>query len=258
MANYSPQTNYFETSMKLNKAYHISYWLVFVLSIIATVFNMNSWVEYISVFSIIYLSILSSVADNYKLKAEKIRRTDFIDNSFGTKFVHDSSDAYYDNDEVEVGIKKCMANLFENAYFSYNVSKEMVRKKTLKNLLFTLIILGLAIYGFSRSNISLPLLQLYLSRYFILDFIRINSFHQRAESCFDELKKISEDIKENRNLTTAEIVFFKILVDYEAGIAESNVVLDSKIFKKLNPSLTSEWEALKSKYLNGGSENEYK
>lgn len=255
MASYSPQTNYFKTSQKWNMTYNVSYWLILVFSIFATVLNLNTWVEYVSIFAIIYLNIISYIGENYKLKAEKIRRADFIDNSFGTKFVHDSSDAYYDNDELDFGIRKSMTNLFENTYFSYNVSKEMIRKKSVNNLIFTVIILGLAIYGFSRSNISLPLLQVYLSRYFIIEYLKLNAFHQRAESCFDELKKVSVNMTENRKLKAFEIQFIKTLVDYEAGIAESNIVLDSKIFNEMNTQLTIEWEKMKKKYL-GEDNNE--
>lgn len=256
VANYSPQTNYFNTSQKWNKAYNISYWLILVLSIAATFLHLNMWIECVSIFAIIYLNIISYISENYKLKAEKIRRADFIDNSFGTKFVHDSSDAYYDNDELDFGTRKSMTNLFENSYFSYNVSKEMIRKKSVNNFIFTVIILGLAIYGFSRSNISLPLLQVYLSRYFILEYLKLNSFHQRAESCFDDLKRISVNMTENRKLTASEIQFIKTLIDYEAGIAESNIVMDSKIFNEMNAQLTIEWEKMKIKYITGGDENE--
>lgn len=249
MANYSPQTNYFKISEKWNRAYNTSYWMILVFSILSTVLNLDTWVEYVSIFAIIYLNIISYIAENYKLKAEKIRRADFIDNSFGTKFVHDSSDAYYDNDELDFGVKKSMTNLFENSYFSYNVSKEMIKKKSVYNLIFTVIILGLSIYGFSRSNISLPLLQVYLSRYFIIEYLKLNAFHQRAELCFDELKKISVDMTENRKLTAAEVQFIKTLVDYEAGLAEFNIVMDSKLFNEMNAELTIEWEKMKKKYL---------
>lgn len=175
MAKYSPQTNYFKTSQKLTKVYNISYSLIFMLSILATAFKVSVIIDYLGVVAIVFLTILEGISQDFKLKAEKVRRKDFIDNSFGTSFVHDSSKEYYDNDEIKYGMKKSIINLFENSYFSFNVSKEMFRRSIAKNLIFLLGILLMVGYGLSRNEFAIPILQLFLSRYFLLDIMYLST-----------------------------------------------------------------------------------
>lgn len=249
MAKYSPQTNYFETSKKLSKVYHISYWTVFALSIIVTVFKVNGIIDYLGVISIVFLATLEGVSQDFKLRAEKVRRKDFLDNSFGTRLVHDSSDEYYDNDEIDYGMKKIVANLFENSFFSFNVSKSMFKKCLPMNLTFLVGIILLSVYGFSRNQFAIPILQLFLSRYFLFDIVNTYRFRNEVEKAFDDLKYISNHFCNNIKLSDDEVKFIKILIDYEVLIAETNIRLDSKIFNQMNQKLTAEWNTLKKKYM---------
>lgn len=249
MAKYTPQTNYFETSQRLSKVYTISYIIIFVLSILATIFQLSEISEYIGIMAIVFLYILEAISQDFKLRAERVRRKDFIDNSFGTRFIHDSSVEYYDNDEMKAGMKKAMINLFENTFLSFNVSKEMFRKSIAKNLFFMLGIILMACYGFSRNQIAIPILQLFLSRYFLLEVITTYNFMHRVEESFNSLKEITAETDTNRMLDKSEIKFITALVDYEVLIAESNIRLDSGVFEQLNDKLTKEWEQIKGKYL---------
>jgi len=249
MAKYSPQTNYFKTSKKLTRIYNYIFWIIFLLSIILSLQNEAFWVNCLSISLIILLSIFELVSKHFKSRADKIRRMDFIDNSLGTKLVHDSSDEYYDNDELELGLKKITINLFENSFFSMKISEKMKKKLFCRNILLTIIIIGFAIYGFSNSVIALPILQLYLSQYFILNMIKLNSFYRNVEATFNDLKSITENLEYNRKLTKNEFMLIKVLVDYEVNIAESNLLLDTKIFNEMNSSLTEEWQEIKYKYL---------
>lgn len=249
MAKYSPQTNYFEISQKVSKFYNVVYWTIFVLSSIATVFKLNMIIDYLGVIAIVFLVVIEGISQDFKLRAEKVRRKDFFDNSFGTKFVHDSSDEYYDNDEIDYGIQKMFANLFENSFFSFNVSKVMFRKCLPKNLIFLIVIIILSMYGFSRNQFAIPILQLFLSKYFLFNILNTYKFRNETENIFDELKGLSSDFGKNSKLISSEIRFIKILIDYEVLIAETNIRLDSKVFNQMNQQLTSEWDALKKKYL---------
>ena len=249
MAKYSPQTNYFEISQKLSDFYNGVYWAIFISSIIATVFKLDAIIDYLGVGAIVLLAVLESISQDFKLRAEKVRRKDFIDNSFGTKFVHDSSEEYYDNDEIDYGMKKMIANLFENSYFSFNVSKEMFRRCLPMNLLFFIGIIVLSIFGFSRNQFAIPILQLFLSKYFLLNILNTYRFRNEVENIFEELKGLCSDLYKNSKLDSSEIRFIKILIDYEVLIAETNIRLDTKVFNRMNQKLTSEWDALKKKYL---------
>lgn len=201
--------------------------MIFVLSIVATVFKLDGVVDYLAVISIVFLAVLEGVAQDFKLRAEKIRRKDFIDNSLGTKFVHDSSDEYYDNDEMGIGMKKTVANLFENTFFSFNVSKAIFKKCLPVNLIFLIVIILLSVYGINRNQLAIPILQLFLPRYFLLDIISTYRFRNEVEKTFDELKDISSHITNSCKLNENEVKFIKTLLEYEVLIADTNIRLDS-------------------------------
>jgi len=249
MAKYSPQANYFDTSQKLTYAYTLSYWIIFVLSIVASAFDVGLLIDYLGVLSMVFLATLEGISQDFKLRAEKVRRKDFMDNSFRTKYIHDSSVEYYDNDDIDYGIQKSLANLFENIFYSYNVSKAMYRRYLPLNLLFLIGIIILSVYGLSHYQFAIPILQIFLSRYFLLNILNVYRFNNKVENIFDELKNLSSDFGNNRKLEKSEIEFIKTLIDYEVLIAESNVRLSTKVFNELNPQLTKEWAALKEKYL---------
>ncbi|WP_394900163.1 hypothetical protein, partial [Clostridium butyricum] len=73
--------------------------------------------NYLSIFSLIFLSILRYTREYYQEKGEAIRRADLIDNSFGTKLSIKSSLDYYSNDDVNNSLYKILINIFENCFF---------------------------------------------------------------------------------------------------------------------------------------------
>lgn len=249
MEKYTPHKNYFEESNKYRKVYCISCWVGFIASFIAICINKGFFVDYISAFAIIWLNVICFIEERYRYKADQIRRADYMDNSFGTKWNHKSSKGYYDNDEVEKGMKKGVINLFENSFFTSKVSEAMFKKKLIPALLMSILIL-LAIYGLMINEILFSIFQLYLSKIFITDFIKIFDLKERSEDCFDELKNIADVIDRNKALTVSEKSFIKVLVDYEVAIAESKMPLDTNLFNQMNPQLTVEWEEIKIRYEN--------
>lgn len=249
MAKSSPQTNYFMRAKNLNKWYENLFIGIFLLSIIFTYFKIKILGDIFSIIFIFVLGILKYLIKHYQEKAEVIRRKDFIDNSFGTKLHNQSSIEYYDNEEIEKGLYKMMVNLFENSLFSKEVSDKMKSKAMVHSIIPSIIVLGFAIFGFSRNQIALPILQLFLSQLFILKVIIIWEYNKKVENTFNKIlnlfdspKKIKEDI------INYKPQILNILVEYECNISNSNLFLDGKIFDKLNPELTKEWEDMKNRY----------
>lgn len=146
-------------------------------------------------------------------------------------------------------MKKAVANLFENLFFSFNVSKAMFKKCLSMNLILLVGIILLSVYGISRNQFAIPILQLFLSRYFLLDIIKTYRFRNDIEEAFDDLKDISNHFCKGRKLSYNELKFIKILLGYEVLIAETNISLDTKVFNQMNQQLTAEWNTLKKKYM---------
>lgn len=194
--------------------------------------------------------ILEKVKEEMLFKAENIRRRGYFDNSFNTRFNEKSIQGYYDSDEVSYGMYKMAVNLFENVMYSKEIARRMKTKVCIVNAVLFSIILVCASYGIARVSFAIPLIQLFLSKEFILNWYDINKYCMRMEEVYEKMKILfdkklcnnSASIKAN----TAEVI--KLYMDYEVNIVDSKILLDTRIFNRLNESLMKEWEEIKDRY----------
>lgn len=246
----SPQRDYFKIAGRYTRIYDVFFWIVFIFTVIFTFFDFSVVVDCIGIFALVTLLILEYIMNYYIFKAEETRRRDYFDNSFGTHYGDDPSQNYYDTDEINYGVYKMIVNTFESALFSLEISKRMENRILIKNLLFLVIIIGLAIYGFIQTTFSIPILQLFLSRSFIIELLDIHKYNTRVERVFSDLKKLftyslvntSESIEKNM----AEII--KLYIEYESNISDLKIMLDSKKYSSVNEELTEKWNAMKETY----------
>ena len=217
---------------------------------IFTFLEVNLIIDSISILALFMLLILEHIATYIIFQAEQTRRNDYFDNSFGTNYGYDPSQNYYDTDEINYGLYKMITNTFESAFFSLEISKRMFYKKLKINIVFFPIIICLAIYGFIQTSLSLPILQLFLSKFFLVELLDIYKYNSRVEKVFSDLKRLftnnlintTESIEKNM----AEII--KLYIEYESNISDLKILLDSKIYCSLNEELTAKWNLMKENY----------
>lgn len=246
----SPQTTYFEKAKKYKKAYNSVFLSSIAITLIFTFLEQNHIIKIISIISLFSLLTLDYLMKHYFSLGEDIRRNDHLDNSLGTNYSHESSENYYDTDEVDKGLYKMITNTFESALFSVKISERMKHKMIIKILPLSILIIGLSLYGFSRTNYAIPILQLFLSKIFIIDFINIWIYHDRVSKIFNDIKKLFDqklvNTSESIDRYTPEII--KLYMEYETNISKMKVSLDSKVYSEINKELTEEWEKIKVKY----------
>lgn len=250
MALFSPQTDYFKVAANLKKAASISFFIIFSLSLLFTFFNSNTLINTLSILALILIFLFDIFIEYYREKGELNRRKDFIDNSFGTKLSINSSILYYDNEEICDGLYKALVNVFENSFFSLKITNKMKNQALCKNIIMLVLVVICAFYGFSNSSLALPILQLFLSKYFIEDILTLFKYNSKVEYIFQDIVRLFSNGLSKRTLTTnlTQATVIHILIEYEANIANSKLFLDTKIFNKLNSSLTNEWIKIKEKY----------
>lgn len=246
----SPQKYYFKMANKYTKIYKTLFWAAFIFTVLFTFLNNNNIVNSISIFVMIMLFILEYITNYYIFKGEETRREDYFDNSFGTHYRNDSSENYYDTNELNKGLYKMIVNTFENSLFSMEISKRMEKRILKKNLILIASICGLAIYGFIQRNLVIPILQIFLSKSFIIELIDIHKYNARVEKAFRDLIDLFsyglEDTTESINKYTAKII--KIYLEYESNISDLKIMLDSKIYSSINSELTEKWNTMKKTY----------
>ncbi|MDO5971021.1 hypothetical protein Q4Q35_14530 [Flavivirga aquimarina] len=254
MTGYTPYKGSFEQAKSMSK--YASTILLISTGILITAFalktfnssltNFSDVLTNINCFFIISYAVLSFLSETFFYQASIQRREDFIDNSFNTSIAESRSVDYYTNGNIATGIYKMAVNGFENSLFTYNIGKRMTLKIWLKNLIFALLILVSAIFGFNNAftlliQLTLPILLLQQSIKHTLFVYRINRVFENYRRLFNDLKS-HEDSKHKR----PEIILN--VLDYETTLTYGAILLDSKLYEKLNLELSAIWLELKREY----------
>lgn len=247
----SPQTNYFKKANQCEQIEKILSYLLALLTMLSSFMRLDLFfINGLFILMFILIAVLHRMGDEAKYNAEKIRRMDFIDHSFNTKYIEDSSEKYYDNDEIEHGFYKMVVNNFENSLFSSEISKKMYEKKQFNLLILSSLLLIGFILGIINMKNLVPIIQLMLSGYFYVSYLDLKEYKERTEQTFLDFKRLfdneflntEQSIKKNM----AEIIRLHII--YETNISDKKLSLDSKIYEEMNEMLTEKWETMKIKY----------
>lgn len=258
MAKSVPQKNDFKLIGKLSRTNRYLFFAIILFSAIpvissylvkpefkeiirdtALLFNLIALVVYHIILFIIEFSLVPV--------AEKKRRSDMFDNAFGTKLNFKESEGYFTNDSTPKGTKKLAVNLFQNCFWSSSISKKMIGPVILKTVVVSVVILVLAFWGFKNVILVIPVLQIFFSVFVLKGMIKLILFSRECDRILEELKELFDN---QDNYPHAKFLgrVIKAYNDYETNIARSMVQLNSKVFKRMNDTLETEWSEIKKKY----------
>lgn len=256
MSDFAPHYNLYKVISNLRTIVQWTFWSIFVFSIIPVTFtefcNNYNLLDFVNILNIIGISIyfiIETIVEFILLPlADSRRRDDFIDNSFGSKISTYSSIGYYDNEEVNQGLYKAAVNLFENCFFTHSLVRKMTTKKIVIPSFILVFIAVLAYYGFNEVPFALTILQVLFSASILGELIK----HLILVNCLYNIQSnwVSlfnyEDIKLDTHKYQTYI--YRNWLNYETLHSKINANIPEKIFEKYNPSLTEEWNKLKSRY----------
>lgn len=258
MPKFAPQQDVFKTVLQLDKISNWIIWIVFVLSISVAILpsielekEIDSYVirviEVTNIFLLIIGFTLTTIKDFYLFpKAETQRRRDYIDNSLGVNFSLKNSEQYYTNDEVKPGVYKMGVNLFQNVFFTTTISRKMQTAYITKSVIFIVVFVVLAVYGFKNSPLALPILQMLFSAFVLGDLIKLFLFMNKNSKILESLTAFFS------SKNTDETIILKNYIEYETNLAWAMILINDAIFNKYNESIEKDWQKIKTKYkLNG-------
>jgi hypothetical protein len=211
----------------------------------STSLQINDGLNAFNSMLISFYIVCDIVSSYFLFKVESKRRLDFLDNSFDTNLSGRKSEEYFTNSHLEPGLYKLAVNSFENVLFSYNISKRMLPGLLAKNFLVIFIFILAASLG--EKKIVILIFQLSLPVVLLQQLVRLWVYNLNTEKVLEEFQCLFEDLK----TTTPERKSAQILrniIHYESNISWGSILLSSRVFNKLNPTLSSEWEALKKEY----------
>lgn len=249
----NPHKDDFERAKKWNSISSFSIWvsagtifLAYCIRNIEYAAVSASLINMASCFFIV-LFVLSDFMKNHNLRTASVKkREDFIDNSFETSISKEKSINYFTNDRIRSGIYKMGVNSFENVLFTYEISKKMLCGVWVKNVLFAFLFIVFAILGFS--NAIILLIQLSLPILLLQQAIGHTVFVNRVEQVYENFRKLFNELKYLKFDEQKFPIIIHCVMEYETALSWANILLSSKVYEKLNPTLSTKWEKIKEEY----------
>lgn len=244
---------YQDSYKKLKICRTISFWLLVIISLLSITlpiikqagFPYYDVLDFFNITFIIGYFILNTVTEVFIYPSTAIkRRMGYIDNSIGSKLLDKPLTGYFSNDTIPFGSYKLAVNCYENCFFSYNIAKAMTLGIVIKNSLFFVFFLGCAYFGFQGNIVATPIIQIFISTLFLNELIHHLNFRTKLKKILDSFQQLFTQKLKYDDLGTP--IFFAL--DYETVLAYNKSPLSDKLYRKLDPQLSQEWEELKKRY----------
>lgn len=251
MSANNPQDKYMKASKKCVTAQDSFGFISLMIAVIQSVTLVIPGKIFLTITGVVLVMeyIASYLSVMYFDKGHVIRETGLLDNSFDERRIPNyDSEVYYNNGSVINGYIKLMANIHENALFTSNISSKMSKSYfVLSGIVFVFFLIKLFLCG--MDDYSSVLLSFIVSSSFFDRAIKINSLKNATEGVFEKANELCNLYE--KNPTEINILLPRILeliLLYENAIFESKIILNEKIFRKLNDSLSMEWNEIRDSY----------
>jgi len=235
---------------KFNTTTSSLFWVNAVLSIAVFFVADNLTVKNMLLFVFTITTLAYFVIDNYLSifiipKVEDKRRVHLLTNSFNVPLDNERTNKYYNN-ELDPSLLKLGANLFENSLFAQRVTQEMAKRERIKVVLFVVVFIVALMFRTTEMELISILAQTLFASTLIPAYLRLEVLNYKNKAIFDCLHDIflfHNQPNENDERLSAKLL--DCFVKYESAKAYSGVKQDTKIFHKINPEVTREWEEIK-------------
>ena len=184
-------------------------------------------------------------------QAEEIRRDGLIDNSFNTTLANIESQEYYDTEYVDSGIKKLLASIHENSFYSEQIVAYMFKRTEQKIIFVFILLIIMAIISSVTSQVFSAILQSFLSINYLGSYLKLRDLKLKLEQIQHNCKSIASNIKTLKTKTIPkkqQAIIIREVIHYETALAYTSTMLDSKFYNKINAKATGEWKEMQNRY----------
>ena len=252
-----PQKKAFEKAKQSNAWLNATLIIAFIFAVLvfALKYILSSQVELInniSLFGSVFFTIVIAVQSvwfSIQLNAaETERRAGLIDNAFGTKVALHLSKDYYDTNEIKNGSVKLLATIHENCMYTSRIAEKMLTKCGIKLGLMFIVLLSCFFIGISQIQVFEAILQFFLSGIFIYEFIDIYTLYSSTKYIEENSRDTWNTFTENRDSILFIAKATHIAIKYECAITRAALILDEKVYIKLNRTIEEEWKLFRQTY----------
>lgn len=175
-------------------------------------------------------------------RSEKPRRQDFLSYGLGTNLTHIRTSGYYNNNETHP-IRRTGAAVLENTLFTTNVVRKMlkwVRTLTLGYLVAWLCFLSERTTDLGWIAVAAQVL---FSEQLVSRWLRMEWLRSKTENIHQSLLSV---FRSGATPTAMEPHVWEAFSEYESAKTNAGILTSEKIFEKINPVLSVEWNQIKA------------
>lgn len=174
-------------------------------------------------------------------RAENPRRKDFLSYCLGKNLTHIRTIGYYNNDESHP-VRRMGAAVLENTHFTKRVTLKMLKNVRLWTVLYLIIwFIALAERKTDLGWIAVAAQALF-SEQLVSRWLRMEWLRWKCEEIYDNLLTGFGSSADGDVLQPYVLDAF---CGYESAKTNAGILMSDKIFKKLNPTLSAEWDQIK-------------
>lgn len=201
------------------------------------------WVQYMFALAVVGLFFIGLASRLYLVpRAEDMRRKDFFSSAMDINLTHQRTDGYYNNELIEPW-HRMAAQLLENSHFTKGITLKMLLAERAKISVYIAIWLACVIYRRTDIGWIVAATQAVFSEQLISKWWRMEWLRMRSEETFQEVYKLFQTGTGQLTFTAMAI---EAVTSYEAAKANAGIVLSSRLFNKLNPELSVDWDNIKA------------
>lgn len=193
---------------------------------------------------VVAYSVLSHYSGFFLIPvAERIRRKQLLSNAFDVPLTPEKTRGYYNN-ELAPSIARLGACILENSFFAKSVCCEMAKKERVKIFIYVLLWIAAISYRSTDLGLVLTLTQVLFSGEILVYWIKIEVLRSRNDTIYNGLySHFLNRVSPAQNPGIAGILYF--FASYESAKAAASIKQSSKIFHRLNPRLSEEWDEIR-------------
>jgi hypothetical protein len=242
-------TQYYVPAVRFETIGTWLFWIIGALSLVMPYSNNfgQLWKSILQstfiILVIVYFSI-SQISRFYLVpRAESMRRKQMLSDAFGAPLSHDKTSLYYNND-YPPSVQRLGSNTMENAFFSKEIASKMLCRKRL----FTCCYAFLWVVAFSLRHNNLEVLswitQVLFSGEIVAQWLNLEILRLRHERTYERLHDhFLHEVGGNSPKAIATVL--ENFVTYESAKSSAGLLLSTKIFEEMNPSLTKRWNQIR-------------
>lgn len=241
---------YFKPVEHLNTWSGIFFYISALLAITIPLINGRvgerdfQYIAIIFVVVVVLHSAFQGIVSFYLLpRAERERRKQLLSNSIGVPLTHSRTNKYYNN-EREAGLERLSANIMENAFFGKSLCVAMLKPERIKVALYSVLLLFALLSRESDLGVIVALTQTFFAGGILLGWIKLELLRIKNEGVYSSLYSLHLNQRRTFNANEVAMVLDEF-AEYECAKSSASIKLSSRMFHKLNASLTEEWDTIK-------------